>query len=152
MPGMIKYDPTSDVALQVWTGSMSKDEWSKLAIGLAESPLVPNSPRVVVDISGAEWDNGTTEADIEDLLAHSMHMSQRLVGAQIAIITPSDWRKAMLVERVVERLQTPMAVIVFHRLLFACQWLDLDVATTAGELARMKWGPTPPEGAGTGST
>jgi hypothetical protein len=146
MSCLIKFDRESNVVLEVWTGNMPKEDWARLMINRVRAPDCPQRPRMIVDTSAVDWGTDLTAADIENLVARLTQCPEEFAGARVAIITPSDWRKALILESAIERLGAPLTVIAFPRLDSACQWLGLDLATTAGEIARLRWGPPCPEG------
>lgn len=124
------------VILEVWAGRISMDEFFEYERRLLVDPKFPSAPKVVVDITGASFDEAIGEKEIQRVVDLYQHHRDKVAGARVAIIAAKDFERASLYGRLAEAER--VNVIVFHTLRPACVWLGLNETEVRKEMLRAR--------------
>jgi hypothetical protein len=124
------------VILEVWAGRISMDEFFEHERRHLLDPKFPSAPKVVVDITGASFDEAIGEKEIQRVVNLYQNHRDKVAGARVAIIAAKDFERASLYGRLAgkERIN----VIVFHTLRPACVWLGLNETEVRKDMERVR--------------
>ena len=113
-----------NLVLEVWVGTIRKEELFEHERRLMSDPQLPSAPRVIVDMTGASLDPALTRADIREFVDFYQHYRDKKTGTKIAIVAGKDFDKASLYSQLVAQWQ--VKAIVFTTFTPACTWLGVN--------------------------
>jgi hypothetical protein len=118
------YDKEKRQVLKMIVGPMTRDELLDQEFRQMRHPDFPPAARMIVDISFAQMPD-VTENDIKSMTRIYEAYPQIARGAQVAILSTTEYAKAQLFE--IHARPHGVNVISFNMLETACSWLGMDI-------------------------
>ena len=121
----IAYDFHDDLALEVWEGTVTLDEWLDLVCKQATDPEWPARRGMgLTDLRYGVPDLAIGEAEIRRVAAlYGIHR-EKIVRTRVALVAGEAFRKSRLFGHFMANYG--LTVIVFDDLDMACKWLGVD--------------------------
>jgi hypothetical protein len=113
-----------DLILEVWTGTITKDEFLEHERRHLQDPDFPSAPKAVVDITAASFDSEIKKMEIQQFVDLYQDHHDKVVGARVAIVSGKEFDRASLYAQLTEPHQ--INVIVFSTINTACLWLGVN--------------------------
>lgn len=123
----VAYDFTNElgVALQVWVGKITLEEWSAhVRRQLADPAYPPPGKRSLADLRFARLDPAVGSPEIQQIVALYVQYRSKVTGMRMAIVTGEDFERVRVFERLIAPLRAD--VIVFNNFSTACLWLPVE--------------------------
>lgn len=111
------------VVFEVWVGRITKEEFFAHDRKLLNDPELPPGSSVLVDITGASFDE-IGEAGFEELVRLYREHRDRTAGAKVAIVASKNFQRAKMYES--KTAPALLNVIVFNEMNHACTWLGVN--------------------------